>query len=184
MYDSFFGKIISISDSFIILELNNIGYKIFLTNTQDIKLNYYIRIYIYNHVTDSINQLYGFKSKIERDIFTKLIEVKKIGVKSAFVILRKYSSEELLSLISSNDIDSILKIPKITKENYKSLIQKLSGMKLENSININIEFLSILRSLEYKDQDIFKVYKKIDTNKDINNQVKDAIRLLEGSSYE
>ena len=62
-----------------------------------IKINfiYWIRIFIYNHVTDSINQLYGFKSKIERDIFTKLIEVKKIGVKSAFVILRKYSSEEL-----------------------------------------------------------------------------------------
>lgn len=184
MYDYFIGKVICIADNYIILEVNNIGYKVYITNKNDIRLNYFKKIYIYNHVNDSINYLYGFVSKIERDIFIKLLEVKKIGVKSAFNILKKYDYDELFNLVACCDEDAILKIPKITKDNYKSFMQKLSNFKFESPININSEFLSILRSLEYLDKDIFKVYKKIDLKKDINEQVKDAIRLLEGDYNE
>ena len=60
MYDFFVGKVTSISENYIILEVNNIGYKIYLTDSSNIKLNYFIKIYIYNHVSDSINYLYGF----------------------------------------------------------------------------------------------------------------------------
>ena len=184
MYDYFVGKVVTISDNFIILEVNSIGYKVFILNSSDVKLNYFSKIYIYNHINDSINFLYGFISKLDRDVFIKLLEVKNIGVKSAFNILKKYSTDELFNLIACGETDDILKIPKITKENYKRFIQKLSNFKFENSININIEFLSILRSLEYSDKDIFKVYKQIDLRKDINDQVKDAIKLLEGDMNE
>lgn len=184
MYDYFIGKVVSISDNYIILEVNNIGYKIYINKSKDIKLNFFIKIYIYHHIADSLNQLYGFINKIERDIFIKLLEVKKIGVKSAFVILMKYNYEEILDFVIRSDEESILKIPKVTKENYQSFVQKLSNFKYDNSLNINREFLSILRSLEYSDRDIFKVYKKIDISKDINMQVKDAIRFLEEDSNE
>lgn len=184
MYDYFVGKVVTISDNYIILEVNNIGYKVFLINTLDVKLNYFIKLYIFNHINDSINYLYGFKNKLDRDVFVKLLEVKNIGVKSAFNILKKYSIDELFNLIACNEDDEILKIPKITKDNYKSLVQKLSNFKFENSISINSEFLSILRSLEYSDKDIFNVYKKINLKKDINEQVKEAIRFLEGDINE
>lgn len=184
MYDFFIGKVISVSDSYVILEVNNIGYKIFVTNTSDIRLNYFIKLYIYNYVNDSINYLYGFINKIERDIFIKLLEVKKIGVKSAFSILKRYSYDEIFTLVACGDEENILKIPKITNDNIQSFIQKLSGFKFENSISINAEFLSIMRSLEYHDKDIFKIYKLIDIKKDINEQVKEAIRLLEGDAHE
>lgn len=184
MYDYFYGKVVTISDLFIILEVNNIGYKIYLTNTLDIKLNYFIRLYIYNHVNDSVNYLYGFLSKLDRDVFIKLLEVKNIGVKSALNILKKYTIDELFNAVACNEENEILKIPKVTKDNYKNFIQKLSNFKYENSINISSEFLSILRSLDYHDKDIFKVYKMIDTSKDINEQVKEAIRLLEGDISE
>lgn len=184
MYDFFYGKVISVAENYIILEVNNIGYKIFVINIKDIKLNYYIKLYIYNHVSDSINYLYGFDNKLDRDIFIKLLEVKSIGVKSAFNILKKYSSDELFNLVSYQDEENILKIPKITKDNYKSFMQKLSNFKYENSIYINSEFLSILRSLDYLDKDIFRIYKLIDTKKDISDQVKDAINMLEGDKNE
>lgn len=184
MYDYFYGKVVTISDTFIILEVNNIGYKIYLINKSDAKLNYFQKLYIYNYVNDSINYLYGFLTKLERDIFIKLLEVKNIGVKSAFNILKKYSSDELFNIVLCGEEEDILKIPKITKDNYKSFIQKLSNFKYESSININSEFLSILRSLDYQDKDIFRVYKLIDNKKDINEQVKTAIRLLEGDTNE
>ena len=182
MYDYFIGKVVSVADSYIVLEVNNVGYRIYININKDIKLNYFIKIYIYNYVSDFITLLYGFVSKIERDVFIKLLEVKKIGIKSAFLILKQYSYEELLLLVNNNDESAIMKIPKITKDNINSFVQKLSNFKYENSISINREFLSILRSLEYPDKDIFSVYKKLDTKKDINLQVKDAIKLLEGDN--
>ena len=184
MYDYFVGKVTSIADNYIILEVNNMGYKVFINNKSDVKLNYFIKIFIYNYVSDSMNHLYGFTSKIEKEVFVKLLEVKKIGAKSAFLILRKYTYEELFNFIKNNEEESILKIPKITKDNYQSFVQKLSNFNFENSLNINKEFLSLLRSLEYNDHDIFKAYRKIDSSKDINSQVKDAIRFLEGDNNE
>ena len=184
MYDYFFGKVVTISDNYIIIDVNNVGYKVYLTNNLDIKLNYFIKLYIYNHVNDSINNLYGFTKKIDRDVFIKLIEVKNIGVKSAFNILKKYNIDELFNLVACSEEKEILKIPKITKDNFQSFVQKLSSFKFENSININAEFLSILRSLEYSDKDIFKVYKLVNSKKDINEQVKEAIRILEGDNNE
>lgn len=184
MYDYFFGKVVTISDNYIIIDVNNIGFKVYLTNNQDVKLNFFIKLYIYNHVSDTISNLYGFTKKIDRDVFIKLLEVKNIGVKSAFNILKKYNIDELFNLVACNEEKEILKIPKVTKDNYQSFIQKLSSFKFENSININAEFLSILRSLEYSDKDIFKVYKMIDLKKDINEQIKEAIRILEGDINE
>ena len=99
MYDYFFGKIVTVSDNYIIIDVNNVGYKVYLTSNQDIKLNYFIKLYIYNHINDSINNLYGFIKKIDRDVFIKLLEVKNIGVKSAFNILKKYNLDELFNLI-------------------------------------------------------------------------------------
>lgn len=184
MYDYLYGKVVTISDSFIIFEVNNIGYKVFISNLDDIKLNYFIRVFIYNHVSDSINYFYGFINKLDRDVFIKLLEIKNIGVKSALNIMKKYSVDELFNLVACCEETDILKIPKITKENYKSFIQKLSNFKYESSININSEFLSILRSLDYEDNNIFKVYKRINQSLDLNEQVKEAIRLLEGDCNE
>ena len=136
MYDFFYGKVISVAENYIILEVNNIGYKIFVINIKDIKLNYYIKLYIYNHVSDSINYLYGFDNKLDRDIFIKLLEVKSIGVKSAFNILKKYSSDELFNLVSYQDEENILKIPKITIKvlckNYLILNMKILFILIVN----------------------------------------------------
>ena len=179
MYDYFFGKVISISENYIILDVNNIGYKIFVINSDNLKLNYFIKIYIFYFFNESTKQFYGFINKLEREVFSRLIEVRKIGVKTAFLILKKYSYEDILRYIQNNDEEMLLAIPKITKDNIKSLFQKFSNFNYICTFDINKEVLSVLRSLEYDDKEIFKVYKKIDSKKDINEQIKEAIRLLE-----
>lgn len=179
MYDYLIGKVVSISDKYIILEVNNTGYKIYISNNTCLKLNYFSKIYIFSYQTENNTLFYGFIKRIEREVFIKLLDIKKIGVKSAFMILSKYTYEELISIASSSNEEAILSIPKINKDNYKIFIDKLSHINYENVLSINTEFLSILRSLEYPDSMIFKIYKDIDKNKDINEQIKDAIRLLE-----
>jgi Holliday junction DNA helicase RuvA len=179
MYDFLTGKVVCISEKFIVLDVNNIGYKIYMCNTESIKLNYYIKIFIYYFISDSTRQLYGFLNKIEKEVFIKLLEIKKIGIKSAYLILKKYNYDYILNLVNNENKDELLKIPKINSNNINLFIKKLSEINYKESININSEILSILRSLDYKDKDIFKIYKSIDTNQEINDQIKQAITLLE-----
>ena len=108
-----------------------------------------------------------------------MLEIKKIGIKSAYLILKKYNYDYILNLVNNENKDELLKIPKINGNNIDLFIKKLSEINFKESININSEILSILRSLDYKDKDIFKIYKSIDTNQEINDQIKQAITLLE-----
>ena len=43
MYDFFYGKVVSLSENYIVLEISNIGYKIYICNNKGIKLNYYAK---------------------------------------------------------------------------------------------------------------------------------------------
>ena len=184
MYDYLFGKVVGISNKYIILDVNGVGYKVNVVNNSKYKLNYYVKVYIFYHILENQRNIYGFYNKVDRDLFSRLLEIKKIGIKSAFLILSKYSFDDLYQIASNNLIEDALKIPKINKENYKSLFEIINSFDYVSNFKIDKEFLSILRSLDYSDRNIFEVYKKIDTSKRIDEQVKDAIKLMEDNKDE
>ena len=49
----------------------------------------------------------------------------------------------------------------------------------KGNINVNNELVLVLKELGYKKQDIYKIVHKIDKSKKIDDQIKDAILLLE-----
>ena len=167
MYDYLFGKVVGISNKYIILDVNGVGYKVNVVNNFKYKLNYYVKVYIFYHILENQRNIYGFYNKVDRDLFSRLLEIKKIGIKSAFLILSKYSFDDLYQIASNNLIEDALKIPKINKENYKSLFEIINSFDYASNFKIDKEFLSILRSLDYSDRNIFEVYNKIDTLADV-----------------
>ena len=73
MFEYIFGKIVSIESSYIVLENNNIGYLIYVSNPYSYKENNDYKVYIYQHIREDENTLYGFKSKEEKNLFLRLI---------------------------------------------------------------------------------------------------------------
>ena len=45
---------------------------------------------------------------------------------------------------------------------------------------LNSEIVILLRNLDYKIEDILKIYDKIDKDKNINDQLKIALKFLDG----
>ena len=178
MYEYMKGKIILVTENYIILEVGNIAYRIYVTRNS-FKLNSCVLLYIYYYCSENIKQLYGFKQKIEREVFQKLINLKSIGIKTAFNILKNDSYETILAAVYNMNYDFLLSLNKINEKNVDSLIKEIKSIKYKDNFSIDNQFYVSLKSLDYNDSDIYKSYKLINKDQPINLMIKEAIKIIE-----
>ena len=92
-----------------------------------------LQLHIYTQVRDDTIELFGFKTKEERTLFTKLVTVKGVGAKSALAILCAISPAEFQNAILTSDTAALKKIPTIGPKVAARLILELeSYMKSVN----------------------------------------------------
>jgi len=180
MYSYIIGIITEQESSYITLENNNIGYLIYTSNPYDFELNKEYKIYLYNKVSEDENSLYGFKLKEEKDLFLKLISVKGLGCKMALPMLATGSVEGIIDAIERENILYLKKFPKIGDKVARQIILDLKGKLITNNDNVitNNELVEALEALGYKNTDIKKVLPKVNKEEKIENQIKEALKLL------
>ena len=119
--------------------------------------------------------------KEEKDLFLKLIEVKGLGCKMALPMLATGSISGIVDAIERENILYLKKFPKIGDKVAKQIILDLKG-KLNNNITIskdsNEEVIEALKGLGYKQADIVKVLPKVNSNETLEQQIKEALKLL------
>ena len=180
MYAYLNGIIKDIESNYIVLDINGIGYLIYVANTYYYQIENSYKVYTYTHIREDEFSLYGFKSKEELDLFLKLISVKGLGPKMALPILATGSIEGIMDAIDRENILYLKKFPKIGDKVARQIILDLKG-KLAKTVtnnNINEELTEALLALGYKNNDIKKVVASIDSNLTIENQIKEALKLL------
>lgn len=182
MYFYIKGKVVEQYGSFIVLDNNNIGYLINVANPYSFELNKEYEVYIYQHIKEDENSLYGFKTLEEKDLFLKLISVKGIGPKMALPILATGSINGIVDAIERENILYLKKFPKIGEKVARQIILDLKGKIKIEGIEVqgsNYEELQeVLKGLGYKDKDYKNIINKIDNNLPIELQVKEALKLL------
>ena len=181
MYSYIIGVVTGYEKNSIILENNKIGYLVNVANPYSYKINDEIKVYLYNHIKEDENSLYGFKSLDEKDLFLKLINVKGIGPKMALPMFAGDNINEIMSAINNDNIRYLTKFPKIGEKVAKQIILDLKGklMSQDNVVeNSSNELIEVLVSLGYKSIDIKKILNKVDSSLTIENQIKEALKLL------
>lgn len=180
MYAYLNGIIKDIESNYIVLDINGIGYLIYVANPYYYQIENSYKVYTYTHIREDEFSLYGFKSKEELDLFLKLISVKGLGPKMALPILATGSIEGIMDAIDRENILYLKKFPKIGDKVARQIILDLKG-KLAKTVtnnNVNEELTEALLALGYKNNDIKKVVASIDSNITIENQIKEALKLL------
>lgn len=180
MYAYLNGIIKDIESNYIVLDINGIGYLIYVANPYYYQIENSYKVYTYTHIREDEFSLYGFKSKEELDLFLKLISVKGLGPKMALPILATGSIEGIMDAIDRENILYLKKFPKIGDKVARQIILDLKG-KLAKTVtnnNVNEELTEALLALGYKNNDIKKVVTSIDSNLTIENQIKEALKLL------
>ena len=182
MYSYIEGKVTEIESSYITLDNNGIGYQIYTGNPYTFNVGTNYRIYIYQYVREDEIILYGFKEKQEKELFLKLIDVKGLGCKMALPILATGSIEGIVDAIERENILYLKKFPKIGEKVAKQIILDLKG-KISTNIDLtenidNTELVETLKALGYKSNDINKVLPQINKGNALEQQVKEALKLL------
>lgn len=182
MYSYIKGKITFIKSSFVVLENNNIGYMIYVANPYSFKEEKEYTIYLYQHIKEDENTLYGFKTLEEKELFLKLIDVKGLGPKMALTMLASASTTGVIDAINRENILYLKKIPKIGEKLARQIILDLKG-KVHTDKEVveedsNNELIEALKALGYKEKDIKHVVLKVDKEKSLEEQIKEALKLL------
>lgn len=182
MYSYIKGIITDIETNYIVLENNNIGYLIYVSNPYSYKINEEVIIYLHEHIKEDEDTLYGFKTKDEKNLFLKLISVKGLGCKMALPMLSGDNKDAILDAIDTGNVSYLKKFPKIGDKVARQIILDLKGKLAsddkKSSLNNFEELTETLKSLGYKPNDIKKVLPKLDASLSLEKQVKEALKLL------
>lgn len=182
MYGYIKGIIKDIESNYIILDNNDIGYLIYVPSPYSYNIDEKYIVYTYTCIREDEHSLYGFKSKEELNLFLKLISVKGLGPKMALPILAGATIEGIYDAIERENILYLKKFPKIGDKVARQIILdlkgKLASSKDKESNNVNEELVEALTSLGYKSVDVKRVIDKVDNNLSIENQIKEALKLL------
>lgn len=181
MYGYIKGTVTEIDSTYIILENNGIGYLIYTANPYSFKENEEAKVYLYNQVREDENTLYGFKDKEEKELFLKLIGVKGLGPKMALPMIATGSINGIIDAIERENILYLKKFPKIGDKVARQIILDLKG-KLTPSASVSThnydDLIEVLKGLGYKQADIKHVLPQIDVTKKIEEQIKEALKLM------
>ena len=185
MYDYIKGNITYIKNNAIVVENNGIGYLVYVSNPYSYEMNKETKVYIYQHIAEDENTLYGFKTLEEKDFFLKLISVKGLGCKMALPILAVGSIDGIMDAIERENVLYLKKFPKIGDKLARQIVLDLKG-KLEyigtgfteDEMTKENELEEVLIGLGYKEKEIKPVLAKVDSSLTIEEQVKDALKLL------
>lgn len=167
------------SSNYIVVDINGLGYKIFMSqsNIESIgEINDIVKVFTYVKVREDDISIYGFKTQEELRMFELLIGVSGVGAKSALVMLSCIEPSEFAIAVISNNVKLLTQVPGIgtksaqriileLKDKLKAEQSELDEEKLENTklkyskTNENVqEAISGLMVLGYSRKDIEKAF--------------------------
>lgn len=176
------GIVTMILPSYIVVENNGIGYRIYTPNPYSYKESSEYTIYIYEQIREDEHSLYGFNDISEKDMFLKLIDVKGLGPKMALPMLATGSINGICDAINRENVLYLKKFPKIGDKVAKQIILDLKGKVSTSeeyvSSSESDDLVEALEALGYKMNDIRRVIPMVDKKNDVETQIKDCLRLL------
>nr|WP_285889640.1 Holliday junction branch migration protein RuvA [Neobacillus niacini] len=135
VYEFFKGTVDFVGPEYIVIENNGIGYQISTPNPfiYSGKMNTNVTVYTYHYVREDLMALYGFESREEKKLFTKLLNVSGIGPKGALAILASGEVQQVVSAIENEDESFLVKFPGVGKKTARQMILDLKG-KLQDIV--------------------------------------------------
>ena len=190
------GKLDTKTNTFVVIDVQGIGYKIFMS-AKSIEtlgeIGQEVKVYTHYYVREDNISLYGFSSNEELRMFELLISVSGVGAKSAIAMLSEITPSSFALAVITDDISKLVKIPGVGKKTAARIILELKDkLKTETAIerteeiNVQIEkdndsneAIAALQVLGYTRKEIEKVFEKIDIkNLELEEIIKVALRHL------
>ena len=191
-----------INKDYIIIENNNIGYKIFTSGATMAEMpgiNDEVMLYLEQIVREDFIGLYGFKDREELEMFKLLLSISGVGAKAALSLLSISRINNLKYAIIMEDDNHLCRAPgigkktagriilelkdKIKKEDIMSGVDIQEGFEdLQPTVNANTvgEALGALLALGYSEKEAETALKQVDKTASLEDIIKDCLKVLMG----
>jgi len=178
-------------ESFLVLENQGIGYKVYVPESVLIskEAGSEIELYTYQHVREDALQLFGFLTLEELDLFEKLISVSGVGPKTGLNVFSVASVKDIKSAIVNENPNILKKVSGIGAKTAERIVLELKnkiaalvgydGIKTAEELDVDSDVVDALVSLGYPPRQAQEALKKIDPGiKDSGAKVKAALKYL------
>ncbi len=182
------GKKISLKPTHLILDVNGVGYSVYITLTtfEEITDKEIVSLFIHTNVKEDSITLYGFFTETEKQMFELLISVSGVGPKIALSILSGIRVDDLRYALQSGDVSRIIAVPGIGKKTAERLALELRNKVADiveqegttPTSNVRTEAVSALSTLGYNLKQAEKAVREILTEKpdiDIEELLKEIL---------
>ena len=179
MIGSLNGLIISKKPSEVLIEVNGIGYEVYIPLSTSFKLpsvDQTVQLLTHLIVREDQHTLYGFITEDERKLFRALIKISGVGAKLALTILSGINVEGFIRSVQMQDVDTLIHLPGIGKKTAERLLVEMKdkvgqmGDIAQNDaveskdLRIIKEAHNALTFLGYKSVEARKILDGIDSN--------------------
>ena len=130
------GIIVEVTESRLILDVNDIGYLIYISGRDASNMpgrGEEVKIYTYLNVKEDAMQLFGFLSEDDLEMYQLLLNVNGIGPKAALGVLSVLTPDDLRFAVLADDAKAIAKAPGIGNKTAQKLILELKDKMAKES---------------------------------------------------
>ncbi|HOZ56165.1 MAG: Holliday junction ATP-dependent DNA helicase RuvA [Parcubacteria group bacterium ADurb.Bin316] len=167
------GKIQNKGRGYIILLVGNVGYQVFVSAARYVELdiNQEAEMYVHEHIKEDAQDLYGFNSMAELEMFELLLSISGVGPKSALNTLSIASLDDLKTTIAQGDPSLLIKVSGIGRKTAERIVLELKDKvgiltygspSAESSVNIASDEIDALMALGYTLQQARDALKQVD----------------------
>jgi Holliday junction DNA helicase RuvA len=181
------GKIEYIRDSYAVVDVNGVGYKVFATPyiLGKISGQEEVSFFIHTYVREDILALYGFLSPEELEMFELLISISGIGPKAAMGILTIADVKTIRTAILNEDPSVLTKVSGVGKKTAERVILELKNKIVDlsegekNEALADSDAIEALTGMGYSVSESREALKLVSGEiKDVGERVKMALKNL------
>jgi len=121
------GKIIYIKEKEICLEVQGVGYRVFVPQRllKELTLEQEVAFWVETLVREDAIDLYGFSEQPERELFKLLLKVSGVGPKAALNLLSDLDTAELARAIMQEDLKKLSGVSGVGKKTAERITLEL-----------------------------------------------------------
>lgn len=121
------GKVDAIGESFLIIDVNGVGYEVQASSRtlRNLKTGDVVSLTIDTHVREDAIRLFGFQSEMERSWFRTLQTIQGVGSKVALAVLGIMSPQDLANAIALQNFAAVEETPGVGKKLAQRIVLEL-----------------------------------------------------------
>jgi Holliday junction DNA helicase RuvA len=183
------GKIASLGERWVALDVHGVGLKVALTERTLQTLprrGSAVTLFTHLHVREDALDLYGFLTEPELALFEQLISVSGVGPRSALAVLDVGSLPDIVAAIAESRPDLLSRAPGIGKKTAERIVLELKtkvharrGDAAVARMDADADLLETLMGLGYRREEAKEALARIDKGTtELGDRLKAALRLL------